>query len=83
MSDQAILKNGTILSLFDVSDERADELTYLMNLEMHELNKPTRSGEIEYSPSDIITRFISLGQTEKEKQLCAYIAGRTVSDEFN
>ncbi len=71
----------TVLPIFGVPEDRADDIAFEIDLIMHEISKPTRN-PVPLSPSDIINRFRAIAMNDAEKGLCFYLAGRTVADMF-
>lgn len=65
----------TITEGLGISQERTDELTYRIELIIHELFRPTKTGVIEVNSETIFKQFLSLAENHAEAIWLAFAAG--------
>lgn len=66
----------TIGASLGIPQKRQNKLFHRMALVLHELFRPTEDGVINWRETQIMTLFLALAETEEERLLCAYMAGR-------
>lgn len=70
----------TINEALGISPERAHKIGFRMNLFIHDLFRPTESGEIFWQDGQILKAFLALAETDEERIYCAYLAGKRVEE---
>lgn len=73
-------KNGcdTITEALGVSNERTSELMYRMELIIHELFRPTKTGVVEIDSQVIFKQFLGLAENHAEALWLSFTAGMHV-----
>lgn len=68
----------TITEALGISQERTDELQYRIDLIIHELFRPTKSGLIKVDSDTIMKQFLCLAENHAEALWLAFAAGMHV-----
>lgn len=73
-----LFKNNseTVFGAIGITEERSNYLYYRMECIIHDMFRPTPTGHIEWKDTDIIKLFIALAETDEERILLSYYAGR-------
>jgi hypothetical protein len=81
MKDILFLDGTDLMSAaLGISEERAMKLHHRMALFVHDLFRPTESGEIFWHDGQILKAFLALAETDEERIYCSYQAGIKVEE---
>lgn len=79
MQELNLNKEGkNLYEVFNLTEERGDELSYGVSLVNHDLKAPVKPGESkqELSEIDIFFRYVALAKNESERLYLGFLAGR-------
>ena len=68
----------TVTEALGISNKRTDELMYRVELIIHELFRPQKSGVVELDSQVIFKQFLSLAENHAEAMWLAFAAGMHV-----
>lgn len=69
-----------IYEALGIPKERASNLEYRMALIIHEIFRPTKTGTFTWTDAQILKLFLALAETDEERVLCSYCAGRKAEE---